>query len=258
MKRLLIALVLVATANFSTGCISTRKFTRNEVKTSSDALSSRIDTTNGEIKETRDNVDRVNQRVTGVDGKVSDLDSKTTKGLNTVTEGLNTVKGEVQTVDQKAVTANQKAAEAQMAANRTAGGLTVLDKNFQNRNQFTVAAEKAVQFKFNSAALDTSNSQALDEIAAAVMQSPDAIVLLEGRTDSSGDKDYNVKLGERRIEAVRRYLAVEKSVPVYKIHEISFGSDKPIAPNDSRDGREKNRAVTMTILVPPTMTAQGQ
>jgi outer membrane protein OmpA-like peptidoglycan-associated protein len=90
------------------------------------------------------------------------------------------------------------------------------------------------------------------------MQNPDAIVVLEGRTDSRGDKDYNVKLGERRIEAVRRYLAVEKSVPVYKIHEISLGADKPIAPNDSRDGREKNRAVTMTILVPPTMTAQGQ
>ena len=258
MKRLLIALVLIATANFSAGCVATRKFTRTEVKTSSDALSSRIDTTNGEVKETRDSVDRVNQRVTGVDGKVTDLDAKTTKGLNTVTEGLNTVKGEVQTVDQKAVTANQKAADAQTAVNRTAGNLTVLDKNFQNRNQFTVGAEKSVQFKFNSAVLDASNNATLDEIAAAAMQSPDAIVVLEGRTDSSGDKDYNVKLGERRIDAVRHYLAVEKGVPVYKIHEISFGADKPIAPNDSRDGREKNRTVTMTILTPPTMTAQGQ
>ena len=251
MKRLLIVLVLFATANFSTACVASKKFVRGEVKTSSDTLSSRIDTTNGEVKETRDSVDRVNQRVTGVDGKVSDLDSRTTAGLNTL-------KGDVQTVDQKAANANQKASDAQIAVNRTAGDLKVLDKNFQNRNQFTVAGEKSVQFKFNSAVLDPSLNVALDEIAAAVMQTPDAIVVLEGRTDSMGDKDYNVKLGERRIEAVRRYLAVEKSVPVYKIHEISFGAAKPIAPNDSRDGREKNRAVTMTILIPHTMTAQGK
>ena len=258
MKRLLIVLVLFATANFSTACVASKKFVRKEVKTSSDTLSSRIDTTNGEVKETRDSVDRVNQRVSGVDGRVSSVDGRVTDLDSKTTAGLNTLKGDVQTVDQKAVNANQKAAEAQVAVNRTAGDLTVLDKNFQNRNQFTVAGEKSVQFKFNSAVLDPSLNVALDEIAAAVMQNPDAIVVLEGRTDSMGDKDYNIKLGERRIEAVRRYLAVEKSVPVYKIHEISFGAAKPIAPNDSRDGREKNRAVTMTILIPHTMTAQGK
>jgi OOP family OmpA-OmpF porin len=82
------------------------------------------------------------------------------------------------------------------------------------------------------------------------MQNPDAIIVLEGRTDSTGNKDYNVKLGERRIEAVRHYLAVEKGVPVYKIHEISFGSEKPLAENNTKDGREKNRAVIMTVMTP--------
>jgi len=90
----------------------------------------------------------------------------------------------------------------------------------------------------------------LDQVAATLTQNPDAIVVLEGRTDSTGDKDYNVRLGERRIEAVRRYLAVDKAVPVYKIHEISFGAEKPIAENKTKDGREKNRAVTMTVMTP--------
>src|SRR6185503_11123864 len=90
----------------------------------------------------------------------------------------------------------------------------------------------------------------LDEIAQTLTQNPDAIVVLEGRTDATGNKDYNVKLGERRVDAVRRYLAVDKGVPVYKIHEVSFGSEKPIAENKTRDGREKNRAVTMTVLLP--------
>ena len=84
------------------------------------------------------------------------------------------------------------------------------------------------------------------------MQHPDAILMLEGRTDSTGAKDYNVRLGERRVEAVRRYLAVEKGIPVYRIHEISFGAEKPLAENNTREGREKNRVVTVTILVPNT------
>jgi outer membrane protein OmpA-like peptidoglycan-associated protein len=216
--------------------MATRKFTRNEVKTASDTLNARIDTTDGEIKETRDSVDRVNQRVTGVDGRVTDLDSRTTQGLN----GL---KGDVQSVD-------QKAGQAQTAADRAAGDVVILDQKFQNRNQFTVAAEKSVQFKFDSAQLDSNFKAVLDDVAEMLEQNPDSIVVLEGRTDSRGDKEYNVKLGERRVESVRRYLAVDKSVPVYKIHQISMGAARPVASNDSRDGREKNRAVTMMILTP--------
>ena len=145
---------------------------------------------------------------------------------------------------------DQRASDARSAADRAAESVNALGSKFQNRNQFNVTEEKTIQFKFDSAKLDKQYTDLLDEVAVMVTQNPDAIVVLEGRTDSTGNKDYNVKLGERRIEAVRRYLAVEKGVPVYKIHDISFGAEKPIAENKTRDGREKNRAVTMTVLVP--------
>jgi len=64
-----------------------------------------------------------------------------------------------------------------------------------------------------------------------------------------------VKLGERRVDAVKRYLAVEQGIPIYRMHEISFGSAKPIAENKTREGREKNRAVVLTILVPKSSAA---
>jgi outer membrane protein OmpA-like peptidoglycan-associated protein len=105
-------------------------------------------------------------------------------------------------------------------------------------------------FAFDSAKLSKDAMAPLDEIAQAITSNPDAILVLEGHTDSAGDKDYNVKLGERRVEAVKRYLAVDKGVPVYKIEEISFGADKPVVPNDSKQNREQNRAVTLSILVP--------
>ena len=237
MQKLFVLLLVLATITVTSGC-ATKKYVRNTVKTSSDTLTARIEGNEGEIKEVRDNVDKVDQKVSGVDTKVSDLDSRTS-------EQFNTVRTDVQSAD-------QKASKAQSSADRVAGNVTTLDQKFQNRNNFNVTDEKSVQFKFNSATLDQQYMEVLDEIANALMQKPDSIVVLEGRTDNSGAKDYNVKLGERRIEAVRRYLAVEKGVPVYRIHDISFGAEKPVAENKTKEGREKNRAVTMTILVPKT------
>jgi len=245
MRQRLFVLLMCVTVTFSSACVASKKFVRTEVKTSSDALNARIDTTDSNVKETRDSVDRVNQRVSTVDGRVSELDSKTTQAVTTLNAG-------VQSVD-------QKAQQAQSAANRTATDLSVLDKKFQGRNQYSVAAEKAVQFGFDSAKLDAKFNSVLDEIADMVMSNPDAIIVLEGHTDSRGNAEYNLRLGERRVEAVRHYLAVEKNVPVYKIHDVSFGAARPITSNDSKDGREKNRAVTMMVLVPANSdVAQGQ
>ena len=237
MQRLSLLLLVSATIIVTSGC-ATKKYVRNTVKDSSDALTVRIEGNEGEIKEVRDNVDKVDNKVSGVDAKVSDLDSRTSDQFGAVRTDLQS--------------ADQKASKAQGSADRVAGDVTTLDQKFQNRNNFNVTDEKSVQFKLNSATLDKEYTQVLDEIANALMQNGDSIVVLEGRTDNTGAKDYNVKLGERRIDAVRRYLAVEKGVPVYRIHDISFGAEKPVAENKTREGREKNRAVTMTILVPKT------
>ena len=244
-----LALSMAVLVGGTSGCLSTRKFTRNEVKASSDALTAQMNAQNektqGQIKETQDSVNLVNnrvagvdqrvttvdQRVTGVDGKVTDLDSRTTASVN----GL---KGEVSGVNTKADTA--------------ARSITSLDQKFQNRNNYSVSTTKAVLFGFDSATLSKDSMAPLDEIAEVAKNNPDAILVLEGHTDGTGDKDYNVRLGERRIEAVRRYLAVDKGVPVYKIEQISFGADKPIAPNDSKEGRTQNRAVTLSVLTPST------
>jgi outer membrane protein OmpA-like peptidoglycan-associated protein len=248
MNRLFVILLMMVTV-VSSGCVATRKFTRNEVKTSSDALSARIDTNSSEIKETRDAVDAVNQRVSGVDQKVNGVDQKVTTvdgrvttvdgrvtGLDTkTTQGLTSLKSDVTAVDTKTGQAMNQ--------------ISSLDEKFQSRNNFGVAMEHSVPFKFDSAKLDKDSTARLDEIASTLMGDKNAIVVLEGHTDSTGDRDYNLRLGERRVDAVRQYLA-EKNVPIYKIHQISFGAARPIAENKSREGREKNRAVTVTIMTP--------
>jgi len=244
MRKFSVVLLVSAAILIMSGC-ATKKYVRNQVKTSSDALTVQIENTQSEVKEVRDNVDKVDKRVSGVDARVSGVDAEVSE-LDTKTTGqINSVKTDIQNTD-------QKASQAKGTAERAANDVTTLDQKFRNRNQYNTTDEKVVQFKFNSATLDPQYMDVLDEIANTLMQNPDAIVVLEGRTDSKGPKDYNVKLGERRIDAVRRYLAVEKGIPVYRIHEISFGAEKPLAENNTREGREKNRAVTMTVLMPKT------
>jgi outer membrane protein OmpA-like peptidoglycan-associated protein len=246
MQRLTTVLLVVAIASASGGCVASRKFVRGEVKTSSDELSGRINTDEGNISELKDGVAGVRDSVKQVNGKVTQLDATTgehTQQIGAQNQQLVRLNGDVQTLD-------QKNGQVKATADRAAGQVTILDGRFENRNQFTVTSTKAVLFGFDKAKLDPKYHDDLDEVAKALSSNPNAIVVLEGRTDSAGNKDYNVQLGERRMETVKRYLAIEKSVPIYRIHEISLGADRPIVANDSKDGRQQNRAVTLTLLVP--------
>ena len=73
-------------------------------------------------------------------------------------------------------------------------------------------------------------------------------VEIEGHTDSTGDKVTNQRLGEARAEAVKRYLYEAHQVPLHKMNVISYGAEKPVSPNTTREGRAQNRRVVIRIL----------
>src|SRR5215467_13486045 len=224
----------------SSGCVATRKFTRNEVHTTADQLdaklSGRIDKTDSNLKETNDHV--------------STLDTRT----NEQGKQIVSLNGDLQKTSERTTQAQGAAQNAQSTADQAQGRVVTLEENFHNRNQYTVADEKFVMFPFGSATLDKKFNSMLDELAQMLSQNPDALIVLEGRTDSTGDATYNIQLGERRAAAVKRYLVVDKSVPLYRIHEMSFGAARPIAENDSKEGREKNRVVAISVLTPRSGT----
>jgi peptidoglycan-associated lipoprotein len=72
-------------------------------------------------------------------------------------------------------------------------------------------------------------------------------VEVQGHTDATGPKDFNMKLGEERAEAVRRYLN-QHGVALNRISTISYGPDAPVAPNNDRAGRQQNRRVVLIVL----------
>jgi len=233
------SLALVAVLALSAGCVASKKFVRSEVHTSSDQLGSRIDKTDSNVKE-------MNDRVGNLDVRTAEQGRR----IDTVHTDLQKTNEDLQKTADRTTQAASAAQNAQTSAEQAHGRVVTLEENFQNRNQYTVATDKTILFDFNSAVLDRAYGSALDEVAQLLSQNPDALIVLEGRTDSVGNEAYNIQLGERRAEAVKRYLVVEKSVPMFRIHETSFGAARPMADNKSREGRGKNRAVAVSVLVP--------
>ena len=251
-RHFVFGLFLCSIVGLSSGCVASRKFVRGEVHTTADQLNARIEKTDGNVKEINDRVGNLDARTNEHGRRLDSLNGD----LQKTNSDLQKTNGDLQKTSERTSQAQAAAQNAQSIADQATGRVVTLEENFQNRNQFTVAAEKFVTFRFGSADLDKIYISTLDEVAQVVSQNPDALIMLEGRTDSTGDDTYNIQLGERRAEAVKRYLVVEKSVPMYRIHQTSFGAARPIAENKSREGREKNRVVAVSVLVPRSVAVK--
>ena len=239
-------LFLCSMIGLSSGCVASRKFVRGEVHTTADQLNARIEKTDGNVKEINDRVGNLDARTNEHGRRLDSLNGD----LQKTNSDLQKTNGDMQTTSERTSQAQAAAQGAQSVADQANGRVVTLEENFQNRNQYNVATEKFITFRFGSDDLDKIYISTLDEVAQVASQNPDAVIVLEGRTDSMGDETYNIQLGERRAEAVKRYLVVEKSVPMYRIHQTSFGASRPIADNKSREGREKNRVVAVSVLIP--------
>lgn len=73
------------------------------------------------------------------------------------------------------------------------------------------------------------------------------IVEIEGFTDRTGGKAYNLDLARRRADAVVRYLTVDKNIPLRNVRELGVGPDFPNAENHTRAQRKENRRVDVKI-----------
>ena len=98
------------------------------------------------------------------------------------------------------------------------------------------------QFDFNKATLKPEGKRLVDEAVKVMKDKPDLHVSVEGHTDSIGSVPYNQKLSERRANAVRDYL-VSQGIDASRIATRGFGKSKPIASNDTAEGRAENRRV---------------
>lgn len=111
-----------------------------------------------------------------------------------------------------------------------------------------VAALSGVNFETNKATLKPIAREKLSKLSGVLLGFPGEYKLeIEGHTDSTGTDAYNQKLSQSRAESVRNFL-VEQGIPMERIPSTQgFGRTRPIAPNDTRANREKNRRVDIVI-----------
>jgi len=103
-----------------------------------------------------------------------------------------------------------------------------------------------VEFDFNKSIIKQGYDKDINDLVQVMKDYPDLNVVIEGHTDNIGTAAYNKKLSQRRAEAVKQYM-VEKGIDANRITAIGFGFDRPIASNDTEEGRQKNRRVEAAV-----------
>jgi OmpA-OmpF porin, OOP family len=87
----------------------------------------------------------------------------------------------------------------------------------------------------------------IKQVADFMKAHPEAKVVIEGHTDSVGSKASNIKLSQQRAESVKAYLVNRFGIEGNRLRAVGYGPDRPIASNDTSEGRQKNRRVEAVV-----------
>jgi outer membrane protein OmpA-like peptidoglycan-associated protein len=227
MRNSLIAASMIALTVAVAPACATKKFVRTEVGN----VNSKVDTLTGTVEETQE---RTRQNAT----RIGEVDQKA-EAAGRAAADARSAAGQAQT-----------AAEAAAANARAVGGRVEEVVAASRKLVFEVTlSEDQGNFKFGGADLPDEAKARLDQMIGELKTNPQNIYIeIEGHTDNVGSTALNEQLGLERAEAVKRYLYEQHQVPLHKINVISYGEDKPVAPNNTRDGRAQNRRVVVKVL----------
>jgi peptidoglycan-associated lipoprotein len=186
----------------------------------------------------RTNVGDVNEKVETLTQSVEETQERTRRNEARIGE-----------VDEKAVAANREAREARTVAEQAGERIDDVERASRRLIYEVVISTDQGNFAFGQTALPEEAKAELDRLVAELKADPQgAYIEIEGHTDSIGPLNVNQRIGLERAEAVKRYLYEEHQVPLHRINVISYGPERPIAPNNTREGRAQNRRVVVKVL----------
>jgi OOP family OmpA-OmpF porin len=110
-----------------------------------------------------------------------------------------------------------------------------------------VSMKLLVEFDSGKAVVKPKYNNEIKKVADFMKEYPDTKVTIEGHTDSVGQEAANVKLSQRRSEAIVSYLVAKFGIDKSRLTAIGYGPKKPVASNKTADGRAKNRRVEAKI-----------
>ena len=220
MKKVMVAIPVLALALGGTTACATKKFVRGEVG----QVNEKVDTLTRSVEENQ-------ERTRANEARIGEVDQK------------------AQAADQRAAGAEQRASEARSAADAVNTRAEAIERASKRLVYEVVLSEDKGDFKFGQAAVPEAAVAELDQLVQQLKANPNgAYIEIEGHTDNTGSKDLNYRLGMERAENVKRYIYETHQIPLHKINVISYGEEKPIAPNNTRAGRAQNRRVVIKVL----------
>jgi len=203
-------LTVLAAAVALAGCAK-KSYVQREVG----EVNKKVDAVSSEVEKTQQRVQQTEVRIDSVD--------------KTAQSGISEAKGSAQA-------AMSKAEEAEKAA--------------KGKLVYTVTlSNDKVRFPLDKAEISDEAKALIDEAVAPLVQANRGMYFeIEGHTDSTGDASYNIQLGEERAMAVRDYIAKKHGIALSRLNVISYGEEKPVADNKTRDDRAQNRRVVIRML----------
>ena len=175
---------------------------------------------------------QTNKKIDSVEGQIEDLQNK----QKATDANLAATNVKVDQLSQEAQDALKRAKEAGVLAK----GKVVFQQTL---------TDDRVKFKSDSYNLDKDSQVALDDFAGKVKALNEPVwIEIQGHTDDTGSNKYNDDLGQRRADAVRRYLSRQDNIPLSRMSSISYGDTLPVAPNKTKKGRAENRRVVLVVL----------
>jgi peptidoglycan-associated lipoprotein len=229
--RKAVVLVSALAFGFAGSACASKGFVKNQVS----QVSGKVDSLGQSLEQTQ-------ERTKENEAKISDVDQRAQSAASQAQQAATAA-------DSKAAAADTKAVAANDMAGKVNGRVDDLDKA-SKRLMYTVVLNDAEgNFKFNSTSLPDDAKGKIDDMIKGIMADPKgAYFEIEGHTDNVGPADINQKIGLERADAVKRYLYEQYQIPLHRINVISYGAEKPVAPNTSKDGRAQNRRVVIKVL----------
>ena len=115
---------------------------------------------------------------------------------------------------------------------------------------------KGIQFPIGQAVIMPKNYKLLGKVQRAIGDFQNPSVVIEGHTDSTGLKEANDILSKQRADAVKEYMIANKTLPASKVVSRGYGSEKPVASNETSEGRAANRRIDV-IITPSLKPSQS-
>lgn len=237
-SRLVAMTAGLAVAMLGGGC-ATKKYVTKTI----DPVEKRVSSAEAKATEQEKSIDGLETDLSRTKEKLNDLDSTGRKTAERVE-----VVGNQATQAQSTATAAQR--QAQDARTYAETRSTELERFIEGRDRYQMTKEQHVLFPVGRAELTKEGEAALEEIAKEAQAKNRFIFEIQGYTDSTGSKNLNYDLSQRRAETVVRVLTGTHKVPLRVIHLIGSGPDDPVANNRTRDGRKQNRRVEVRLFVP--------